>query len=144
MDELQPHNASQGSRHEKLKGLRLLVVDDDDNTREMLSEVLRLYGADVRASSHAADALVVLQAWLPDVLVSDMGMPEEDGYTFIRKVRLLPAAAGGATPAIALTGYAGPEHRAHALSAGVQRFVAKPVDLDELIDCILQLARKPR
>ncbi len=136
---LQTQTAPRGIRKETLKGLRLLIVDDDDNTREMLSEVLCLYGADVRAADGAAKALAILQAWLPDVLVSDIGMPDEDGYTLVRKVRMLPATRGGETPAIALTGYAGPEDRAHALSAGVQVFVAKPVDLDELIDRILEL-----
>src|SRR5262249_50757337 len=92
-----------------LEGLRVLVVDDESDTREILSIILTQCGAELRTASNAGDALELLKNWKPDVLVSDVGMPGEDGYLLISRVRALGPDDGGRTPAVALTGYAGPE-----------------------------------
>jgi signal transduction histidine kinase/ActR/RegA family two-component response regulator len=122
-----------------LNGIRILVVDDETDAREMLRVVLEEFGADVITASSARDALDVLPQWKPNVLVSDIGMPEEDGYVLIKKVRGLAAEADGKIPAIALTGYVRVEERMRALEAGYQMFVPKPVDVGELATMILSL-----
>ncbi|MEO6021735.1 MAG: response regulator [Burkholderiales bacterium] len=121
---------SQSSFHE----MRILVVDDDLNTREMLAEILAFHGAEVRLAGSATDARLVYASWLPHIVISDVGMPEEDGYDFIRSIRVLPT--GSTTKAIALTGYSRLEDRQRALAAGYDHFVVKPVDLDELFAII--------
>jgi CheY-like chemotaxis protein len=131
--------AARARRH-KLNGLRLLAVDDDRNTREMLQEALERAGARVQSAASAHDALTKLKDFRPDVLVSDIGMPEEDGYDFMRKVRILPADQGGATPAVALTGYAHEDDRAATRAAGYQAVTAKPVNLDDLLTTISTVA----
>ena len=120
--------------------LKLLVVDDDPNTRELLRDALEVRGASVRASATATEAQQLLAAWHPDLMISDIGMPCVDGYELIRRVRHLPAAQGGTTPAIACTGHARAEDRARAMHAGYDAVVAKPVDLDVLIDTIAHVA----
>jgi CheY-like chemotaxis protein len=120
--------------------LKLLVVDDDPNTRELLRDALEVRGASVRASATATEAQQMLAAWHPDLMISDIGMPCVDGYELIRRVRHLPPAEGGTTPAIACTGYARPEDRARAMYAGYDAVVAKPVDLDVLLDTIAHVA----
>lgn len=127
-----------------LSGIRVLVVDDEADTREMLRIVLEQYGADVTTASSASDTLDVLPAWKPDVLVSDIGMPGQDGYALIKNVRALPPEQGGETPAIALTGYVRVEDRMRALAAGYQMFVPKPVEVAELSAIIATLMRPPR
>jgi PAS domain S-box-containing protein len=122
-----------------LHGIRVLVVDDAADTREMLRVVLEQFGADVTTAASAGETLDVLPAWQPNVLVSDIGMPEEDGYTLIRKVRALSAEKGGDIPAIALTGYVRVEERMRALDAGYQMFVPKPVEVSELATIIAGL-----
>jgi DNA-binding response OmpR family regulator len=119
-------------------------VDDDRNTREMLEEALRRAGGQVITAESAADALEKLQRFLPDVLVSDIGMPIEDGHDLLRQVRSLTEACGGRTPAIALTGYARDEDRSAAWEAGYQAVMPKPVNLDELFSTIAAFARRPR
>jgi len=131
--------AARARRH-KLNGLRILAVDDDRNTREMLQEALERAGARVQSAASAHDALRKLKDFRPDVLVSDIGMPEEDGYDFMRKVRILPADQGGATPAVALTGYAHEDDRAATRAAGYQAVTAKPVNLDDLLTTISTVA----
>ena len=125
-----------------LQGVCVMVVDDDPNAREMLSDILALYGAAVLVASSVKQALQMLQEGQPEVIISDVGMPDEDGFDLIRQVRALPPGSGGLTPAIALTGYARPEDKARALSLGYQGFVAKPLDLDELIDKLTLLANR--
>ena len=120
--------------------LKLLVVDDDPNTRELLCDALEIRGACVRASATANEAQRLLAAWHPDLMISDIGMPSVDGYELIRRVRHLPADQGGATPAIACTGHTRAEDRARAMYAGYDAVVAKPVDLDVLIDTIAHVA----
>ena len=125
-----------------LKGLRVLSVDDDRNTREMLKEALVHAGAEVLSAASAAEALKLLTNTLPDVLVADIGLPGEDGYSLLRRVRALPAGDGGATPAVAITGYARDEDREACLAAGFQAYASKPVGLDELFGLILGVAGK--
>lgn len=124
-----------------LAGLRILAVDDDRNTRDMLLEALARAGADVRAAGSAREALDKLQRYRPDVLLSDIGMPGQDGCELLHRVRGLPAQTGGATPAIAITGYAREDDRAATRAAGYQAVVTKPVNLDDLINTILDVAR---
>jgi PAS domain S-box-containing protein len=124
----------------ELEGLRVLLVEDEPDSREMLVVVLTQCRAEVRAVSNAADALAQLESWLPDVLISDIEMPGEDGYTLIRKVRSLPPERGGKIPAAALTAYARAEDRMRALLAGFQLHVPKPVEPAELAAVVASLA----
>jgi len=124
-------------------GLRVLVVDDDRDSRELLRLALTEEGAEVRTAASAAEALDIFnqwEQWRPDVLVSDIGMPGEDGYELMRQVRALPAERGGQAPAVALTGYVRPEDQKRALAAGYQMFVPKPVEMDKLVTAIARLA----
>lgn len=129
---------------QRLAGLRILSVDDDPNTREMLQEALQRGGAEVISAASAQEALAELLAHRPDVLVSDIGLPEEDGHDLVRKIRALDKSSGGATPAVALTGYAREQDQKAALDAGYQEFVAKPVNLDELTNAILRASARDR
>src|SRR6185295_15870755 len=106
-----------------------LVVDDEADAREMLSLTLLQCGAEAKTTASVREALDLLTRWQPHVLVSDVGMPGEDGYSLIARVRALGPDLGGLIPAVALTGYAGPEDRVRLLSAGYQKHIAKPVDL---------------
>jgi PAS domain S-box-containing protein len=115
-----------------LSGVRILVVEDEPDTRDMLERILSRRGAEVRAVASAPETLDLLEEWLPDVLISDIGMPGEDGYALIRRVRSLPQDGGGRVPAIALTAYVKADDRRKALAAGFQTHVGKPVDPDEL------------
>ncbi|HET7057241.1 MAG TPA: ATP-binding protein, partial [Nitrospiraceae bacterium] len=128
----------------ELKGISVLIVDDESETRELLVEVLSRCGAEVRASSSAHDALEALQTWKADVLISDIGMPGEDGYEFIRKVRKMDPDQNGCIPAVALTAYARGEDRIRALSAGFQMHVSKPVEPAELAAVVASFAWQTR
>lgn len=119
--------------------LKLLIVDDDANTRTLLSEALEGRGADVRASASAREAARTIAAWHPDLMISDVGMPRENGYDLIRRVRDLPVEEGGRMPAIACTGYARAEDRERAIGAGFDAVVPKPVDLDLLVETIAEM-----
>jgi PAS domain S-box-containing protein len=125
---------------EKLEGLRVMVVDDAADTRELLTSMLTSYGAEVRACGSASEALETIAQWRPAVVVSDLAMPGEDGYSLIRKLRSLGSDRGGDTPAVALTGYATTEDRTRALAAGFQIHVPKPVEPAELVTVIASLA----
>ncbi|HEY0174346.1 MAG TPA: ATP-binding protein, partial [Pyrinomonadaceae bacterium] len=127
---------------DRLDGLRVLVVDDEPDTRDMLKAGLEHCGANVTTVGSAAEAFALIEREPPHVLISDIGMPEEDGYDLIRKVRKLPAERGGRVPAIALTAYARAEDRMHALRAGYQMHVPKPVELVELAAVTASLARR--
>jgi CheY-like chemotaxis protein len=126
----------------RLDGVRVLVVDDSVGIREIVQEVLKYHGADVTAVDSAREALAVLQRERPAVLVSDLGMPGEDGYWLIREVRALPSERGGQTPAAALSGYATPEDRARVLGAGFQYHIAKPCHPRHLVGIVSILATK--
>jgi signal transduction histidine kinase/CheY-like chemotaxis protein len=123
-----------------LEGVRVLVVDDDQDTLNMLAEILTGNRAAVQTASSAAGALETLQWYKPDVLVSDLAMPNEDGYSLIAKVRALEAKSGQQIPAVALTAYVRVEDRTRALSAGFNMFVPKPIEPTELIMAIANLA----
>lgn len=125
-----------------LDGLRVLVVDDEADTREFLEIMLSDYKAEVIAVANADDAVEVLQQFQPHILVSDIGMPGQDGYSLIQRVRALPAQKGGKTPAVALTAYASSEDRIRALSAGFQQHIPKPVNPDELVAVLASLAER--
>jgi CheY-like chemotaxis protein/two-component sensor histidine kinase len=116
--------------------VRVLAVDDEPETLEMLKQLLKQYGAYVMTAICAKDALEALQIWKPDVIVCDLGMPEEDGYSLINKIRNLAPQCGGGTPAIALTSQLSVEERVHALEAGYQMLVPKPVEAEELASVI--------
>jgi PAS domain S-box-containing protein len=124
----------------ELDGLRLLVVDDEADTRALLKAVLEQCGAFVITVSSAGEALAALKETRPDVLISDLGMPEEDGYALIKKVRALSAEDGGQTPSAALTAYARVEDRMKVLRAGFQIHIPKPVEPAELITVVANLA----
>jgi signal transduction histidine kinase/ActR/RegA family two-component response regulator len=122
--------------------IRVLVVDDEEDTCELVRRLLERSGASVVTASSASEALEHIRAWRPHVLVSDIGMPEEDGYALIRRVRALEPTKGGTTAAIALTAYARAEDRASALLAGFQYHVAKPVEANELVAVVASAARQ--
>jgi len=127
-----------------LNGLRVLVVDDEPDARELLTTVLGQCGAEVKAVASASEALAVLEPFQPHVLVSDIGMPGEDGYALIRQLRALEANRGGQIPAVALTAYARAEDRTQALLAGFQLHVPKPVDPAELAVVVGNLAGRSK
>lgn len=125
--------------HITLPGVKVLVIDDEQDARELIKEVLTLFRADVITAATASAGLEILKNQRPDVIVSDIGMPEKDGYQFIREVRSLPATHGGKTPAIALSAFAHPEDRTRAIIAGYQMHLSKPVESHELVAAIENL-----
>jgi signal transduction histidine kinase len=125
----------------ELTGLRVLVVDDEADSRELLRAVLEECGSEVVTAGSTAETMQILGDQRFDVLISDIGMPDEDGYTLIGKVRLLPAEKGGRIPAVALTAYARVEDRIRALTAGFQVHVPKPVEPVELVAVVASLAK---
>jgi CheY-like chemotaxis protein len=122
-----------------LTGIRVLAVDDEGETRDMITGVLEQFGANVVTAGSTEEALDVFPSWKPDVLVFDIGMPREDGNMLIQKVRQLETNEGRNTPAIALTAYARVEDRVRALAAGYQMFIPKPVEAGELVITIANL-----
>ena len=120
----------------RLDGVHVLLVEDDDDSRKLLGTMLKRHGARVTSTKSAAEALQVFADDLPDILISDIGMPDEDGYEFIRKLRELPPEKGGRTPAIALTGYASRKDRERALGAGYHQHMAKPIEQADMIAAI--------
>lgn len=127
---------------ERLDGLTILVVDDEPDTRELLKSGLENCGAMVTVTGSSAEALEAIQTEVPDVLISDIGMPGEDGYDLIRRLRSLPPERGGKIPAIALTAYARVEDRMKALRSGYQMHVPKPVELAELVAVAASLVNR--
>ena len=123
-----------------LHGLKVLVVDDEADTRELIGEVLKECGSEVITTRSAAEALVALEQHRPDILISDLGMPDEDGYSLIEKIRALPSERGGDIPAAALTAYARAEDRMRVLRSGFQFHLPKPVDSAELVTVVASLA----
>lgn len=136
---IQPRAASTDGQTAPLKGVRVLLVEDDDDSRDMLVTILGFHGAEVAAAVTAAEGLEVLRDFQPQILISDVGLPKEDGYDLIRKVRALPADEGGLVPALALTGYVSVQDRSAALAAGFQEHLPKPVETDKLIDLVSRL-----
>jgi CheY-like chemotaxis protein len=137
-----PHRAKEASSSGMrgvLERLRIVIVDDDGDARDLLATVLLQRSAEVFAATCAAEALDLVMRERPDVLISDIAMPEEDGYSLIARVRLLSAATGGKTPAIAVTAYAGRADQARALEAGFDAHLAKPLDVDSLVDVLIDI-----
>jgi PAS domain S-box-containing protein len=127
--------------HPDLGGLRIVVVDDEADTRQLLEHLLGDCGAEVHAAGSAEQALELLRSLRADLLVSDIGMPDCDGYRFIQRVRALAVEDGGRTPAIALTAFARAQDRVRAMLAGYQVHLAKPVEPQELFAAVVGLAR---
>jgi signal transduction histidine kinase len=123
-----------------LKDLRVLVVEDEKDTRDLLEMALRQCGAEVSAYGSVPEALAAFDRLPPDVVVSDIGIPEEDGYSLIQKIRSRDPGSGGMVPAAALTAYARTEDRLRALEAGFQKHLAKPLDPAELVAAVASLA----
>jgi CheY-like chemotaxis protein len=123
-----------------LRGIRTLVIDDDRDALHLVSVILAGAGADVRTCASAAEGMAVWRDWRPDVLLSDIQMPGEDGYSLIRRVRAAEQEAGPRVPAIALTAYGRAEDRTRALSAGFSMHLPKPVDPTELVAVVASLA----
>jgi len=119
-----------------LKGLRVLVVDDEVDACEVLTRVLQGYGLETECASSAREALTKVGSYQPDIIVSDIGMPEADGYWLLTELRSLSPEQGGETPAIALTAYASAEDRARSLSCGFDVHLPKPVDAGDLAKAI--------
>ena len=136
-DLLPPHDSA-----DRLDGLRILAVDDEPDTRELLKQGLEFLGAKVKVVSSAAEALDSLRGNVPDILISDIGMPGTDGYALIKQVRALPPDRGGKVPAIALTAYTRVEDRLQALRAGYDMHVPKPVELAELVAVAASVSRR--
>jgi len=128
----------------QLTGLRLLLVEDQEDTREMIRLMLESHGAQLRAVASAAEAFHCLREWRPDLLVSDIGLPGESGYELLQRIRALPAEEGGRTPAIALTAYARAEDRERALRAGFDMHVPKPIEEAELLAVLTAAAERPQ
>jgi two-component system CheB/CheR fusion protein len=128
----------------QLRDLRILVIDDDPAIRDTIAEMLQRKGAVVMGAASAEEAMASVEAFEPEVLLCDIAMPGEDGYTFIRRLRSLPAARGGDTPAVALTALAGRDDYRRALAAGFQLHLTKPIDMDRLIQAIAAVSvRRP-
>jgi len=127
-----------------LQGLRILVVDDEPDAREMLSMILEEAGADVTATACADEAVAAFERFRPAVVVSDIGMPRGDGYSLIRRLRALEGDGAGTTPAVALTAYAREEDRTQALGCGFQAHLPKPIEPGELTGVIARLIAHPR
>jgi CheY-like chemotaxis protein len=128
---------------QQLPSIHVLVVDDSSAIREVLTQILEGQGATVTAVGTAEHALDLLEQLRPDVLLSDLEMPEKDGYWLIGRVRALAPDRGGLTPAACLTGRTDPEDRARILRAGFQYHIAKPVDVSRLLGIVGILALKP-
>jgi signal transduction histidine kinase/ActR/RegA family two-component response regulator len=123
----------------RLDEIRVLIVDDEPTANEATETLLDSCGAEVRAAGSAAQALQVLDTWKPDVLISDIAMPEADGYELIRRIRARNSRQGGNTPAVALTAYASLEERVNILAAGFQMYLVKPADPGELVAVVASL-----
>ncbi|XXY49971.1 ATP-binding protein [Sorangium sp. So ce269] len=132
--------ASPGALERRLDGLRVLVVDDEADAGEVAGAMLRELGVEPRVARSAEEALRALVEFRPDILVSDLGMPFEDGFALMHKVRALPPDAGGGIPAVAVTAYARSEDRQRALAAGFQAYLAKPISAADLADVVSNLA----
>jgi CheY-like chemotaxis protein len=127
-----------------MEHLRILIVDDDADGRTLTSLILTQAGATVRSVATVCEALQVLESDEADALVSDIGLPDEDGYSLIRAIRHREAKEGGFLPALALTGYARPEDRARSLAEGFQAYISKPVEPENLTAAIVGITHQLR
>ncbi len=141
MGKWQPNGSITELNPDVLSGLKVLTVDDQQDTRELIMLALGRYGAEVRASDSASMALKMIADWKPDVVVSDIGLPEMDGYDFMRRLREIEG-DGERIPAIAVTGYAGALDESKALNAGYALHLSKPIELNELAKAIARVSRR--
>ena len=125
-----------------LRGIEILVVDDDEDSREMVKHVLEKVGAKVSAVDSAQAAVAFVRRHPLDLLISDIGMPDEDGFALMRKIRALPDEEGAKVPGIALTAYARKEDAQQAIRVGYQRHLPKPVNVEALVGVILSLTKE--
>ncbi|MEI2578810.1 response regulator [Scytonema sp. PRP1] len=125
-----------------LNGLRVLVVDSDLDSRVLLTMVFEEYGVETIAATSAFEALEIVKQVKPDLLISEISLPNEDGYSLMRKVKALENARQVEIPAMALTTYDGEDDRAHALSVGFEKHLPKPFDIDELIITVACLTKQ--
>jgi CheY-like chemotaxis protein len=125
-----------------LSGLDILAVDDNADTAELTGTLLRLCGANVQTAQSAREALAILTDWRPHVLLSDLGMPNQDGYELMARVRALPGERGR-LPAIAITAHSDAQDRRRALAAGFTGFIVKPFDLRTLVKTLSELRARP-
>jgi len=142
--DMQPEvNHEQGfsTREPDLTGIRILTIDDEPDTGELLTVLFTQYGAEVMSVTSSAEALLAFEWFKPDILVSDLGMPNVDGYTLLQQIRSLPAEKGGSIPAIALTAYAREIDQKRALAVGFQKYITKPMELNQLSNAVLVLLR---
>jgi CheY-like chemotaxis protein len=121
-----------------------LVVDDEPDSLEVLADLLRDAGMLVDAAANVAEAFDALMANRPDVIISDIGMPHENGYSFLRNLRQELPEDGGTIPALALTGFTTPEHRERAFNAGFNLHLAKPIEPDRVLQALVELLRAPQ
>ncbi|HSQ63596.1 MAG TPA: CheR family methyltransferase, partial [Polyangiaceae bacterium] len=141
--EREPARSSRKVPVASLDGVRILVVDDNAGAREALTEMLRMSGARVRSAESAAQALGIQEEFRPQLLVCDIAMPEEDGYSLLRRIRALGPKRGGDVPALALTALASEADRRSATAAGFQMHLAKPVGIDALLAALVELLNRP-
>jgi CheY-like chemotaxis protein len=119
--------------------VRVLLIDDEKDALEMLAAMLSLTGAEIKQRTNVTDALETVEEWIPQVIVSDIAMPDMDGYAFIEKLRALPREKGGEVPVIALTAYAGASEENRVLASGFQMYLPKPVNATELLAALKNL-----
>ena len=136
-------SSSKIARPGRLDGVRVLVVDDDEDARDLVAWLLGSRGAEVSLASSAEEGRGQFAAVRPDVVVSDIGMPLEDGYSFVASLRALPPEGGGLVPSIALTAFTSRKDRDRALAAGFNAHLTKPIDAQELLAAIAALLTLP-
>jgi CheY-like chemotaxis protein len=122
-----------------LDGLRLLVVDNNDDSLRLIKLIFEDVHTQIKTAKSVDDAIQIIEEWKPDILISDIGLPSKDGYSLIRFIRHKEASCGGFLPAVALTSYVASEYLNKAKDAGFQAFICKPFDLDELVETVVNL-----
>lgn len=127
-----------------LLNARVLIVDDDRDTLEVMRVILDAHGAQTAVAATASEALALLSAMRPEVVLSDISLPDHDGYEFVRRIRALPAEQGGDTPAVAVSAHVYAAHRERAFDAGFQAFLAKPLNPETLVTCVKSMVERSR
>ena len=129
---------------DELLNARVLIVDDDCDTLEVMRVILDSHGARTAVAATASDGLAALSALRPEVVLSDISLPDHDGYEFVRRIRALPAEQGGDTPVVAVSAHVYAAHRERAFDAGFQAFLAKPLNPDTLVGCVKTMVERAR
>jgi len=128
----------------ELSNARVLIVDDDRDTLEIMRIILDTHGAETAVATTASEGLAILSASRPEVVLSDISLPDHDGYEFVRRIRALPADQGGETPAVAVSAHVYTAHRERAFDAGFQAFIAKPLSPESLVRCVKAIVERAR